>query len=182
MFIHRDFLRLYTCGGMSEDLRIGMTNKVDRMRLTIHRIVDSSLNCEDIGLNFVVNAALFAIGKTAPLYVQPLWTMGDFGKIEYGGKGALHKRRSHMGGRDQCLNQINREFARVTKANLPLQKHFVATSRVDDTTSLLTMTRYRDHRERLHEDCTSMDGLGNSACSWSVPAADHSYKAIYKRI
>jgi hypothetical protein len=178
LMVHRDILRLYTCGGESTDLRIRISSKFDEMRSAIHRIVDASLNCEDIGLNFVANAALYSLGKAAPLYVQSLHKMGDFGKVQYG-KGGLHQRKSHMGGRDQCLNQINREFARVAKANLPLQKQFVAASRVDDSTTLLKMERYRDHRERLHEDCTSWNGPEDGPCSWSVPA-DLAYKSIYK--
>jgi alpha-1,4-N-acetylglucosaminyltransferase EXTL2 len=181
LMVHRDYMRLYTCGGESEDLRISISSKFDEMRSTIHRIVDSSLNCEDIGLNFVANAALYSLGKAAPLYVQPLHIMGDFGKVQFG-KGGLHQRKSHMGGRDQCLNQINREFAQISKTNLPIQKKFIAASHVDELTTLLTMTRYHDHRKRLHNDCTLLNGHDDGPCSWDVPSFDLAFKAIYKSL
>ena len=56
MMMHRDYLRIYTCGGRSYPLQQHLTSDFDPLRKTIFNVVDHYCNCEDIGMNFVASA------------------------------------------------------------------------------------------------------------------------------
>uniref|UniRef100_A0A3B4WWY3 Glycosyl transferase 64 domain-containing protein n=1 Tax=Seriola lalandi dorsalis TaxID=1841481 RepID=A0A3B4WWY3_SERLL len=85
------------------------------LRSLILSIVAAEFNCEDIGMNFVVNAARSSANPpgadAAPLFVRPLHRIGDFGKM---GDTGLHQKKSHTTARTDCLNQMNRAFWQAT--------------------------------------------------------------------
>ena len=178
MMIHRDYLRLYTCGGKGiVDGRVEVSEKFESMGLRIIEFVDKNFNCEDIGMNFVVNAALGVTGGPAPLYVDSLHMIGDFGKQP--GLG-LHLRQSHTKARDACLREFNREFATVIGYNLPRQTSAVRVEKdeSDEMHSVLSLTPYSGHRIRRHVDCHELST--EDACSWDLPASMN-FTATYRR-
>ena len=147
------------------------------MALKIIAFVDQNFNCEDIGMNFVVNAALGVSGGPAPLYVDSLHMIGDFGKQP--GQG-LHLRQTHAKTRDACLREFDKEFSAVTGHNLPKQTSAVKVERSesDESQSILKYTQYSGHRVRRHIDCNEFSA--EEACSWEVPAS-RNFSAIYRR-
>jgi len=193
MMIHRDYLRLYTCGGRAGfDPEVHVPKAFTAMRQAILETVDEKFNCEDIGMNFVVAAALYkrqkarnadksqgsrgggdgGDGEAAPaLFVPPMHPIGDFGKM---GKSGLHLRQSHANVRDQCLKKFNAEFRRVTGTSLPTQtrvarpKPFKGGGSSGALAAVhLVLGQYRGHRQRAHVDCAAV-GEGE-ACSWALP-------------
>jgi len=177
--MHRDYLHLYTCGGKSEGLGLEVPEKFDQLRTLILSIVETDFNCEDIGMNFVANAAMDGANPTgrtaAPLFIQPLHKIGDFGKMGHTG---LHQKKSHVSTRTTCLDQMNRAFWRATGHNLPLQTNVVGavvSSRNSSWTNLASV-KYPGLTTRLHEDCFAIAGESESggACSWKIPRqTDH---------
>ena len=143
------------------------------MAVSIIDFVDKNFNCEDIGLNFVVNAALGSSGGPAPLYVDSLHLIGDFGKEP--GKG-LHLRQSHTKLRDTCLHDFNREFSLVSGSSLPIQTKTVRVKREGDSHSVLEYVSYAGHRMRRHVDC--YDYSTEDACSWILPTV-HNFTSTY---
>mmetsp|Transcript_49477 Transcript_49477/g.140182 ORF Transcript_49477/g.140182 Transcript_49477/m.140182 type:complete len:1156 (+) Transcript_49477:108-3575(+) len=174
MMMHRDYLRLYTCGGTSEGLNLTVSNRFDQLRSLILSIVEAEFNCEDIGMNFIVNAAMDTAlshgQQAAPLFVRPLHKIGDFGKMGHTG---LHQKKSHVATRSDCVNQMNRALWRVTGRNLPVQTKLVDTvaNRQNKSLAALSVRQYYGLTSRLHKDCfaTVYDGTSDEACSWRVP-------------
>ena len=120
IMMHRDYLQLYTCGGEASGLGLSVPEAFDELHALILSTVDTHFNCEDIGINFITNAALTtsaagpgksgAVEDAAPLFVKPLHMIGDFGKM---GKTGLHQKKSHLTTRTDCLNQMNELFWRA---------------------------------------------------------------------
>ena len=113
----------------------------------------------------------------APLFVQPLHKVGDFGKM---GKTGLHLKKSHLTTRSDCLNKMNTVFFEATGENLPIQKQVVdVVSWGGGAMANLTKKRYNGLFTRLHEDCLVMGVPRNQpssatkpdeeACSWQLP-------------
>jgi alpha-1,4-N-acetylglucosaminyltransferase EXTL2 len=162
MMIHRDYLRLYTCGGngiANKKLKVG--RKFEAMRSTILDFVDKNFNCEDIGMNFVVAAALEHLHLPAPLYMEPVHVVGDFGKISAKHGTGLHQRQSHTSSRNTCLRLFNTEFKRVIGSNLPVQTREVRVT----AQSKLGNFVYQGHRNRKHLDCIN-ETIRDDACQW----------------
>ena len=133
-----------------------------KMLTIIHEVVDKNFNCEDIGMNFVVAAALSQLNRSAPLFVKPLHLIGDFGKV---GKGGLHQRQSHTSIRNTCLNRFNDEFRRVLGISLPKQ-HYVAVVVPNATGPSHSLVPYNGNRMRLHRDCKKVSTQFGDPCSW----------------
>jgi alpha-1,4-N-acetylglucosaminyltransferase EXTL2 len=191
MMMHRDYMRLYTCGGESEGLGLEVPRKFDQLRSLILETVETESNCEDIGMNFIVNAAMDSANASertaAPLFVQPLHKIGDFGKM---GDTGLHQKKSHVATRTTCLNQMNRAFWQATGRNLPFQTKIVdaIVNRTDGRFTDLVSRQYPGLTTRLHHDCLAIagegeggdegngdgEGEGGGACSWQMPRrTDH---------
>jgi alpha-1,4-N-acetylglucosaminyltransferase EXTL2 len=155
---------LYTCGGngiANKKLKVG--RKFEAMRSTILDFVDKNFNCEDIGMNFVVAAALEHLHLPAPLYMEPVHVVGDFGKSYTKQGTGLHQRQSHTTSRSECLKLFNNEFKRVVGSNLPVQTREVRAS----AHSKLGWIAYQGHRTRKHVDCTETSE--DDACRWNAP-------------
>ena len=181
MMIHRDYLRLYSCGGKSlslKDMKCGP--EFTRMRRKIHRIVDAHFNCEDIGMNFVVAAALKGTNTSAPLFVKPLHRIGDFGKDQSG----LHLRQSHVDLRAACLKQFKKEFLRVVGRGLLPRKVMINSAfNKDLSEAVLTQVVYHGNRLRMHQDCNEFAKESSDAsdpCSWKVPENSFSSQYLIK--
>ena len=174
MMMHRDYLRLYTCGGTSEGLDLTVSSRFDQLRSLILSVVEAEFNCEDIGMNFIVNAAMDSVlserEQAAPLFVRPLHKIGDFGKMGHTG---LHQKKSHVSTRSDCVNQMNRALWRVTGRNLPVQTKLVdaVANHQNKSLAALAVRPYYALTTRLHKDCFSImdDGTGDEACSWQLP-------------
>jgi hypothetical protein len=168
LMLHRDFLYVYSCGGKATGLNLEFLPRFDDLRRVIRAKVRKSLNCEDIGMNFIAAALLHNAEEYAPpLFVEPIHRIGDFGKL---GKGSLHKKKGHEIIRSECLNTFNEMFVKVTGGNLPLSKHIISSSAVDAMVSNLQVKQYTGKRKRVHDDCLSFvreDPL--SGCNFEVP-------------
>lgn len=88
MMLHKKFLHLYNCE----------TPK------TFRDIVDLHVNCEDILMNFVVSNYT---KKPAPMYVQPMHYIGDYGSSL---SGSLFKRGKHEETRSVCIQTFEKMF------------------------------------------------------------------------
>ena len=171
--MHRDYLKLYTCGGQSDALGVETPHigAVDLQHLIL-ATVEKEFNCEDIGINFIASAALSSSGslrneaepstkQAAPLFVRPLQKIGDFGKM---GMSGLHLKQSHLATRTDCLNKMNALLFNITGKNLPVQTRIVsiATGDFDGDLGGLIIEKYAGLTTRLHEDCTEIeDGHGS---------------------
>ena len=186
MMMHRDYLHLYTCGGSSTELGLQVASHFDQLRSLILSIVAAEFNCEDIGMNFVVNAARSSANPpgadAAPLFVRPLHRIGDFGKM---GDTGLHQKKSHTTARTDCLNQMNRAFWQATGQSLPVQTRVIDAmpSSLNSTSTALMQRRYSGLSVRLHDDCMTIergvDGVHKQGgCSWDLPAQTK-YNAYY---
>ena len=176
--MHRDYLRLYTCGGESQGLGLSVSEDFDKLRSLVLSIVAAEFNCEDIGLNFIANAAINGAqstdGDVAPLFVQPMHRIGDFGKM---GEKGLHQKPSHLTTRTDCLNQMNRAFWKATGRNLSPQTKLVvaAPHRHNSSSADLAVRQYSPILTRLHDDCLAIipkgsnGAAGEEACSWELP-------------
>jgi len=184
IMMHRDYLRLYTCGGTSKGMNLTVPKTFDQLRYVMLSIVASEFNCEDIGINFIANAALDSAhstdGHAAPLFVQPMHRIGDFGKM---GSTGLHQKKTHLTTRTDCLNQMNGAFWGVTGRNLPNQTKMVVAQAHGHRNSVdLAVRNYSPLLTRLHDDCLAImasgaiGSVGEDACSWQLPP-DVDYKA-----
>ena len=176
MVMHRDYLHLYSCGGKSKALGVEEAEfaPAEPLRRLILETVDRNFNCEDIGMNFIVNAALTARARTAakikrtkpeyviapteraaPLFVKPLHMIGDFGKM---GTSGLHLKKTHLSTRSKCLNTMNQVLFAIFGRNLPAQLYFIDAAAMDaGGNHSVEFTKRRSSRhpltKRLHADC-----------------------------
>lgn len=168
LMLHRDFLYVYSCGGQATGLNLKLLPSFDELRHVIRAKVRKSLNCEDIGMNFIAAALLHGEAEYAPpLFVEPIHRIGDFGKL---GAGSLHKKKGHEMIRSECLNTFNEIFAKVTGEDLPLSKRIITSSSADPMISRLRVKQYTGKRKRVHDDCFALaleDPM--SGCSFVVP-------------
>lgn len=180
MMIHRDFLQVYTCGGYASTLRLNLSHRFEILRSTIRNKVTKSLNCEDIGMNFIISALLHEEGKdfSAALFLTPVHKLGDFGKV---GKNSLHLKRTHEISRSECLNTFNEIFKSKTGQNLPLSTELVKSTIIDAKTTQLQYEQYYGHRNRIHEDCFSVSMNANSSDPCSFEQLVHtSFSTVWK--
>ena len=177
LMLHRDFLFVYSCGGQANGLNLTLSSSFNNLRRLIRSKVSMSLNCEDIGMNFIAAALLHDVEKYAPpLFVEPIHRIGDFGKL---GKGSLHKKQGHETIRSECLNSFNEMFVKVTGGNLPLSRHIISSSAIDSMISSLQVEQYKGKRKRVHDDCFSFaSGDVRSGCNFDVPH-NMSYSVVW---
>ena len=102
MILDKKFLEAYSCS--------------DHMNAVRHE-VHLKKNCEDIAMNFLVTSIT---GSAAPLFVEPLHFIGDFGDSRFakreGVKGSIHQRNggkdddkkkpNHVATRTECYNKF----------------------------------------------------------------------------
>ena len=172
MMIHRDYLRLYTCGGKSiSNSHVALHDKFERMALTIIDFVDRKFLCEDIGLNFVVGAILGLSGGPAPLYVESLHKIGDFGQDS-------SSQQSKAKLRDTCLRVFHQEFLSISGYRLPYQTKIIRAkfSKENQRHAILESSSYEGHRVRQFVECDESNL--DKACSWMVPSELH-FTATY---
>jgi hypothetical protein len=162
MMLHRDYLRLYTCGGQLLNNKYPINRIYRKFRDLIHYIVDTSLNCEDIGINFIANLALHPYGRSAPLYINPVNFIGDFGKQSK--NDSLHLRSSHMKLRSDCVNRMNMEYFLLTNRNVPNQWIEIRAVK-NQSKSYLYKRAYSEGIRKGHIDCFGNTNEG--ACAWN---------------
>lgn len=119
MVIHKKYLYMYSCG----------LNVMQRVRMKVQEVK----NCEDIAMNHVV---AFMEKSAAPLFVEPLDFVGDFGDNALaertGVSGAIHTRvttkLNHREVRSECVRHFLYLFG-MSDGGLPTQRYKVRTSR-----------------------------------------------------
>lgn len=171
MMMHQDFLTLYTCGGEANPPSLSKPAALDNFRTIIQTLVRKELNCEDIGMNFLANAAmLMGHGPkldAVPLFIKALHKIGDFGKISGAG---LHQKSSHISTRTRCVNEFNSVFWEMMGQNLPMQTRMidVVADASNGRSASLSVSPSRGHVATQHVDCIDVnpEGWSENSCSF----------------
>jgi hypothetical protein len=177
IMFHRDYLELYACERRPEHqkfMHVSWNPEFEPLRQAIHKTVSAELNCEDIGLNYIVAASLSQMAPNlrtstdaaAPLAVVPLHPLGDFGKES---DSALHARGGHVAVRSECLNAMGELFYQVAHVYLPEQMRVILSTQLTEQVVSLANAPYQGYPQVI-QDCLSEDPSG--PCSWSAPTPD----------
>eukprot|EP00636_Phaeomonas_parva_P011606 CAMPEP_0118867092 /NCGR_PEP_ID=MMETSP1163-20130328/10799_1 /TAXON_ID=124430 /ORGANISM="Phaeomonas parva, Strain CCMP2877" /LENGTH=390 /DNA_ID=CAMNT_0006801469 /DNA_START=77 /DNA_END=1247 /DNA_ORIENTATION=+ len=151
MMMRRGYLRLYSCGNHpGESEQDPPPPSLVKLTASFHAIVDQSKNCEDVGMNFMVNAVLCASRRAAPMLVKAFTKSATSGGLT---------------------------GEAIVAPPGPVQKHVVQVQRVSEQASQLELVPYRGNAEPPSRDCLVEETSG--VCSWAVPLRTD-FSADYK--